>query len=144
MIYRAEHSNDFTQIDNFCLRDDRLSLEAVGLLAYMLTMSDSWEFSTKNLAKHFKISEKTLCRTTKELRECGYITYKRVRNEKGNRLSSNEWSVHEVPVFTSHLFSEENNSEQLFTEQVFSEENGSIKNINNKNINNKNINNKKN
>ncbi len=96
MIYRAEHSNDFTQIDNFCLRDDRLSVEAVGLLAYMLSMSDGWKFSTLQLASHFKKNEKTIISLLKELKECGYLEIGRTRDDKC-KITGSEWHIFEIP-----------------------------------------------
>lgn len=95
MIKRAEHTDGFTVIQNDTLRDERLSLEARGFLAFLLTMSDGWDFSTKGLAGLAGISERTVMRLAKELKAAGYLEQKGVRNERGV-ITGWEWTVSEV------------------------------------------------
>jgi hypothetical protein len=98
-------------------------------------MSDSWEFSTKNLAKHFKMSPTTVCKYTKELKECGYIKVEYARTGKNGRFIKKVWNIFEKPdvCITKNCVSD------VCITDVCITENDNIKNINNKNINNKNI-----
>ena len=50
LIYRAEKNGDYTIMSNVHLRDRRLSLKAKGLLSYMLSLLDDWQFSVQGLA----------------------------------------------------------------------------------------------
>lgn len=139
MIYRAEHSNDFSQIENACLRDDRLSLEAVGLLAYMLSMSDGWKFSTYQLATHFKKNEKTILGYLNELKECGYLEIRRTRDEKC-KITGSEWDIFEIPhTVKNHSVEKPQCGKTTTWKNHTVEKRVGIKNINNKNINIKNI-----
>ena len=71
MIHRAKHERNFLRVDNTTVRDEKLTLEARGLLMYFLTMSNDWEFSVKSIAKQIGKSEKYVMRLTKELKDAG-------------------------------------------------------------------------
>ena len=105
MIHRDGHKTDFTRIANSALRDNRLSLDARGLLAFMLTMSDKWDFSIKGLAHQVNISEKTVMRLVKELKAAGYIKQTKIHNKKG-QFNTYLWDVFEVAEVTDNRTSE--------------------------------------
>ena len=100
MIHRDGHKTDFTRIANSALRDDRLSLEARGLLSFMLTMSDQWEFSIKGLAYQHGVGEKTIMRLVKELKAAGYIIQERHKDKKGV-IDSCTWHIYESSTLPS-------------------------------------------
>lgn len=97
MIVRADHSGDYLQISNATLMDQRLSCEAVGLLARMLSLPDSWSFSVAGLVSYMGISEKTLRRLIRELRRAGYIEFKQKRTAQGF-FETVDWIVYEEPI----------------------------------------------
>ena len=99
MIERAEHTDGFTIIQNEALRDERLSIEARGLLAFMLTMTDGWDFSVKGLAAQTNLTERKTMILTKELKEAGYLEQRSVRDERGIILNW-EWIVREVSTLS--------------------------------------------
>lgn len=96
MIHRAEHSSDFSQIDNALLRDTTLSDGARSLLFFMLSMSDEWTFSIKVLANQFAVETTTIQARISELKSRGYIQTLRLRGEDG-RFSSCTWDIYEKP-----------------------------------------------
>ncbi len=49
-ILRNKSQQGFTIVDNYALKDKRLSLKATGLLVKMLSLPDYWEFSEAGLA----------------------------------------------------------------------------------------------
>ena len=83
-IIRASHSFDtqFTQIPNAWLRDRRLSLKAIGLLAQLLSHSPGWSVSVGQLAKANDCGVDLVRSAVKELEEAGYL----VRSQ--SRISS--------------------------------------------------------
>lgn len=96
MIHRAKHENNFLRVDYSTVRDETLSFEARGLLIYLLTMADSWEFSIKGIAKQTGKSERSVMRITKELKDAGYIIQEKRKDTKGH-FNSYEWHVYEIP-----------------------------------------------
>ena len=80
---RIEKTKDFSIVSNTVLRDKRLSLRTRGLLVFMLSLSETWEYSIKGLAYATGESEGKVGMCLKELEKCGYLTRERTRNSKG-------------------------------------------------------------
>lgn len=62
----------------------------------MLSLSESWDYTTKGLSKICKDGIDSICATIKELEAQGYIERKRVRNSKG-QLTTIEYTILEQP-----------------------------------------------
>jgi DNA-binding transcriptional MocR family regulator len=74
-IIRGHHSFDgqFTQIPNAWLRDSRLSLKAIGLLAQILSHQSGWSMSLRLLAKQNGTGLGTIKSAAEELEKAGYL-----------------------------------------------------------------------
>ena len=83
-------------MSNIGLQDASLSLKAKGLLAYMLTMPDDWDFYETELINHFPDGLSALREAVKELIERGYIDRKRIRNTNGT-LGKSIWTLYDLP-----------------------------------------------
>lgn len=94
--YEAENLT-FTQISNEALRDNRLSFEARGLMAYMLTFPKTWTFHKSVIMREQNVGRDKLDRCIRSLEEFGYIKRgKRLRNKDG-RLAGYDLTVVENP-----------------------------------------------
>ncbi|MCD7880993.1 MAG: hypothetical protein LUG47_04860 [Clostridiales bacterium] len=96
MIERADHKSNYTLIDNSIFRDRRLSLRALGLLCLMLSMSDTWQFNVKDLAKRCGVSAGSITATLRELSAAGHLVRRREHREDGT-FGSYLYTVYEVP-----------------------------------------------
>lgn len=96
-VFRVEKTRDFTVMSNHHLRNTALSLKAKGLLSLMLSLPESWDYTTKGLARICKDGVDSICSTLKELEAHGYLTRERLRDELG-RLGDIEYTIHEQPV----------------------------------------------
>jgi hypothetical protein len=89
-IIRGQHSFDqqFTQIPNAWLRDGRLSLKAIGLLAQLLSHSPGWSVSIAQLARANDCGLDLIRNAVKELEACGYLerSQKRINNKFGEAI----------------------------------------------------------
>jgi len=82
-IIKSRQAGDYTVIPNEILRS-KLSLEARGLLATLLSNSPDWVIYKTTLHKTFNIGREKLDRMFKELQDSGYIiSVKRVNSENG-------------------------------------------------------------
>jgi hypothetical protein len=74
-VIRGHHVFDdkYAQIPNEWLRDSRLSLKAIGLLAQLMTHSPGWNVSIRSLALTNRISRDQITSAIKELERFGYI-----------------------------------------------------------------------
>lgn len=96
MIIRAEKTKNYSVISNAILNDKRLSWQARGLAAYLLTKPDNWEINREFLADQGPDGIRAVRSALQELRTCGYIT-----SEKGvNKEGKFAWIsvLHESPV----------------------------------------------
>ena len=99
-VFRIDKTRDYTVMSNHHLRNTALSLKAKGLLSLMLSLPDSWDYTTKGLAAICKDGIDSICSTIKELEQHGYIIRERVRNDKG-QLTTIEYTILEQPETVS-------------------------------------------
>ena len=92
--FSIEKSKDFTIMSNLPIRDKNLSLKAKGLIAFMYMLPDDWDYSLAGLVSILKESRDAIKATLKELKDNGYLTIEKNRNEKG--LYQYNYIVHET------------------------------------------------
>ena len=72
-IFRVEKNKNYTVMSNWHLRDKNLSLKAKGLLSFMLSLPDDWDYSLNGLVKVLKENETSINTALKELKKYGYL-----------------------------------------------------------------------
>lgn len=82
-VFKVEKTKDFTVMSNYHLRDNNLSLKAKGLLSYMLSLPEDWDYSLKGLCAICKESINTIRTILKELEDNNYLVIEKDRDEKG-------------------------------------------------------------
>lgn len=98
MIYRKEKTDgNFTQIDNGIARERNLSLTARGLMLYMLSCVDDWNFTAQRLQKETNTKRATIENALNELEICGFLK-RETRREKGRFIC--EFKIFEYPYNT--------------------------------------------
>ena len=92
-VIRGHHVFDdkYAQIPNDWLRDSRLSLKAIGLLAQLMTHSPGWNVSIRTLALSNKVSRDQITAAIKELEQYGYIN--RSQERDGSRFAEAIWTT---------------------------------------------------
>ena len=114
----------FVTIANSFLKDKDLSNKAKGVLAMILSLPDSWDFSIKGMVKITKDGEASLRAAINEMKENGYCAMKQVRVD--NKIA--RWK---------YLFSGEKLTESLLCDflqvENLNEENRAQYNINKEN-----------
>ena len=94
-IVRVIKSKDYTTICNRIFKDRRLSLKAKGLLAMLLSFSDSWNLTIKGLEVILKEGRTSIRSTMSELIEFGYVERQQIR--KANKFIGVDYIVFESP-----------------------------------------------
>ena len=97
IIRCSEHLQNFTLMDNTCLKTPTLSMQAMGLFAYLMTLPNDWVIYKSELVNHFSNGRDAVYKAFNELIDNGFITFKEVKNEK-NQFQSYEYYIHEQPV----------------------------------------------
>lgn len=96
-VIKVERTKNYTVMSNYHLQDKNISLKAKGLLSYMLSLPEYWEYSINGLASICKEGPDCIRTTIKELEDNGYITRNRIRSENG-KLGATEYIIREHPV----------------------------------------------
>lgn len=85
----------YTQMSNVHLNDKNLSLKSKGLLSFMLTKPNDWNFSVMGLVSQLKESKTSIMSSINELIDLKYT--KRSQSKLQGRFSSCDYDVYEVP-----------------------------------------------
>ena len=99
MIYKIKDygNGNFTQISNDIARSKTLSISAKGLLLYMLSCKEDWNFTIQNLMRETNTKQTRLQSALEELKNEGYVSMEQGRNKKG-KFGNSEWVVTEEPL----------------------------------------------
>lgn len=96
-ILRHHHTRDFTIVPNSLIQNENLSLRDIGLLIYMLSLPDDWEFSIRGLDAIFENDGRdAISVSLKRIEAAGYLT--RETERKGGKFGSVVWTVSDVPI----------------------------------------------
>ena len=95
--FRVNKNVNYTVMSNHHLQDKRLSLKAKGLLSYMLSLPDDWDYSLKGLTVGCKDGLDSVRTAVLELEEHGYVRRQKVRNARG-QIIDYDYQVYESPV----------------------------------------------
>jgi DnaD/phage-associated family protein len=96
-VIRVEKTKNYTVMSNYHLRDKNLSLKAKGLLSFMLSLPEEWDYSVKGLVSCLKEGRDGVQAALMELEQCGYLKRERARTAEG-RLSGAIYTVYEQPM----------------------------------------------
>ena len=94
-VFRINKTTNYTVMSNYHLRDKNLSLKAKGLLSYMLSLPDDWDYSINGLVAINKESIRAIRSILNELRENNYLVINKFQNKKGQ--FEYEYLIYEQP-----------------------------------------------
>ena len=99
-VFRVEKTHDYTIMANHHLKNRALSLKAKGLLSIMLSLPETWNYTTRGLAAICREGVDSIGSTLRELERAGYIVRYRLRDERG-RITDTEYVIYETPRETA-------------------------------------------
>lgn len=95
-VIRVEHNANYTTMANYHLRDERLSLRAIGLMSKMLSLPEDWDYTVKGLCAIVKEGREAVRKALMELEAAGYLVREQGRSAGGN-FASNDYTLFEEP-----------------------------------------------
>ena len=103
VIVRAAHDekHPYTPISNDAIGiGSPLSMKARGLLAFMLSLPDDWDFTVGGLAAFLPDGKRSIKSGLAELEAAGYVArYERVRDAKSGKLGGTTWMICEIASY---------------------------------------------
>lgn len=97
MVFRVEKTRDYTVMSNYHLRDKNLSLKAKGLLSWMLSNDDDWDYTLAGIVACCKEGETTVNTALRELQQYGYVVVMKQKPDKTNNRIHYDYNVYERP-----------------------------------------------
>lgn len=94
-VFKIEKNKNYTIMSNFHLRDKNLSYKAKGLLSFMLSLPDDWDYSMRGLESLSKESIKAIKNIMQELEDNKYLVRVRKQDEFGKFYY--DYSIYEIP-----------------------------------------------
>ena len=93
---KQHRKDNFTILDNTCIRDDRLSWKAKGVHTYLMSLPDDWKIHISEIVNHSSDGKAALYSAIQMLEEYGYI--KKIRNRRKDGCFENTvYQVFESP-----------------------------------------------
>lgn len=100
MVFKIEKNKNYTVMSNFHLRDKNLSLKAKGLLSFMLSLPETWDYSINGLVAICKEEETAIKSALKELKQNKYLKINKLYpNETKTGKIEYEYVIYEEPFF---------------------------------------------
>lgn len=99
-----KYESQFTILPNELANNSRLSWKAKGILFYMLSKKDGWQYYETEIRKHATDGKDSLNAGIKELIDAGYLQRTQERDETG-RFTSYYYEVYDTPQITASGFS---------------------------------------
>lgn len=96
-VFKVEKNSNYTVMSNHHLRDRNLSYKAKGLLSFMLSLPEDWDYSLAGLCAISKESRDGIRSILKELQENHYVEIEKVRGDKG--YFEYNYLIYEIPQF---------------------------------------------
>lgn len=94
-VFRVEKTRDYTVMSNYHLRDKNLTLKAKGLLSWMLSNTDGWDYSVAGIVEVMKENRDAINSALTELEDYGYLTRRKIRD--GGKFGGVEYLITEIP-----------------------------------------------
>ena len=97
-VIRVNHTQNYTVMSNYHLRDFDLSLKAKGLLSQMLSLPPNWDYTVAGLVAINQEKESAITAALKELKKHGYlIVRKKLPNETESGRYEYIYDIYENP-----------------------------------------------
>ena len=94
-VFKIEKSRNYTVMSNYHLRDKNLSYKAKGLLSFMLSLPEDWDYSINGLVSISKEGVKAIRNILQELQRYRYLVIEKKQNEVGQ--FEYEYLIYEQP-----------------------------------------------
>lgn len=97
-VFKVEKIKNYTIMSNHHLQNKNLSLKAKGLLSYMLSLPEDWDYSLAGLVANCKESKTSLTTALNELKKNGYLIIEKMYpNQTASKRIEYVYNIFEEP-----------------------------------------------
>lgn len=95
-VIRVHKTANFTVMSNHHFKEKKMSIKAKGMLSLMLSLPEDWDYTVAGLVTLSADGKDSVNSALKELESFGYLTRRRMTNEKG-QFAGMEYNIFEQP-----------------------------------------------
>lgn len=95
-IVRKKYKENYTRLHNDAINNPKLSLKAKGLLLFMFSKPDGWNFSINGLKSQLKEGRDAIANILKELEKFKYLVRTEIRTKEGKFIDI-QYNLYEEP-----------------------------------------------
>lgn len=96
MVFKIDKTKNYTVMSNYHLQDKNLSYKAKGLLSFMLSLPEDWDYSLAGLVSVSKENIKAIRTILNELKDNGYLAIEQARGDRG--YYKYNYIIYEQPI----------------------------------------------
>ena len=100
-VIRVHKTKNYTVMANYHLRDKRLSFKAKGIMSFMLSLPDEWDYSVNGLSVFATDGRDGVREALRELEKTGYL--KMGQSRSSGKFGKNEYIITEKPFTENPL-----------------------------------------
>jgi len=126
--FRVNKTDNYTVMSNYHLRDRNLSLKAKGLLSWMLSLPEDWDYSITGIVSCHKEGEDAIKSALSELKNNGYLIVLKLKPESyidsdGNKIIVRkqieyEYNIYEQPTTIQDIENQDTGFQSLDFQDV--------------------------
>lgn len=94
MAIIKKHGQHWYSVPTKAARDKTLSLQAFGLLCWLLSHADNFSVTLEQIPKHFTNGQTSVRSAMQELRQAGYVVYKGREVNVDGTFGKSVWEIH--------------------------------------------------
>lgn len=103
LVRRSKRTKNFTIIGNDVIQDDRVSIEARGVLIFILSLPEDWVIRKNDLQVRLNISRRTIDKCFEEMKQFGYLCETDVLKKDG-RFDGKGYVVYDYSILQDPPF----------------------------------------
>ena len=116
-VFKIEKNQNYTVMSNHHLKDKKLSFKSKGLLSYMLSLPDDWDYSIEGLCTAGKDNKSAIKTALQELKENNYLEVNKILpNKSQSGRIEYEYIIYEKPKTRADFLYLENQSTENHTQ----------------------------
>ena len=118
-VFKVEKRKNYTIMSNHHLQNKNLSLKAKGLLSYMLSLPEDWDYSLAGLEANCKESKTSLRTALNELKANGYLIIEKMYpNQTESKRIEYVYNIFEEPHLEPGIHKQDTENQYLDFQDV--------------------------
>lgn len=118
-VFKVEKTKNYTIMSNHHLQNKNLSLKAKGLLSYMLSLPEDWDYSLAGLVANCKESKTALTTALNELKKNKYVIIEKMyANQTKSKRIEYVYNIFEEPHLEPGIHKQDTENQYLDFQDV--------------------------